>query len=415
MYNNLGEIAIDHKNYNLAIQYLTKSLQLNKEFKVIEGLDENYINLGIVYSKTGNIQEATECYKKGIEFCKQCGDNEHLVEGYHHLAEFYEETGNSNKALEVYKRYMQVNDTILTHKFENQVAQWQSIYELKNKEYQITTSKNELKVKNMIIQKDRILRQFLFAIVGFIILISLLIIINVQHKRIITDKENELQKHKIHELENEKMLLATQAVLKGEENERKRLARDLHDGLGGLLTGTKTAFNYMKGNVILNSETAKDFNHALSLLDTSIGELRRVAHNMMPEALVKLGLRDTLADYCSELSNANDIKMNFQFYGQFERVESDLEINSFRIIQELVNNAIKHSQASELVVQMIQEPHRLCFIVFDNGIGLDLNTIEQTKGIGLASIKSRVASFNGHFEFNSKPSKGTEFTIEFIV
>src|SRR5208337_1863416 len=117
------------------------SLKLNKEFKVIEGLDENYINLGNLYSKKGNIREATECYKKGIEYSEQCGDNKHLAEGYYNFAEFYEDNGNSNKALELYKQYIQVNDTVLSHKFHNQVAQWQSIYELKNKEYQITTAK----------------------------------------------------------------------------------------------------------------------------------------------------------------------------------------------------------------------------------------------------------------------------------
>jgi signal transduction histidine kinase len=209
--------------------------------------------------------------------------------------------------------------------------------------------------------------------------------------------------------------LATQSVLKGEESERKRLARDLHDGLGGLLSGVKTALNNMKGNVILTGENVDSFSQALGMLDNSITELRRVAHNMMPEALMKLGLKDTLTDFCNELDKVNPMNIAFQFYGQFSRVDTNLEINAFRIIQELVNNAIKHSEAKELVVQMIQEPNRLCFIVLDNGKGFNLKDLEHTKGIGLASIKSRVDSFNGQLEINSKPGKGTEITVEFLI
>jgi signal transduction histidine kinase len=171
----------------------------------------------------------------------------------------------------------------------------------------------------------------------------------------------------------------------------------------------------MKGNVVLNSESVDVFNQALGMLDTSITELRRVAHNMMPEALAKTGLKDTLSYFCSELDKVNPMSIIFQFVGQFARVDSNLEINVYRIIQELVNNAIKHSEAKELVVQMIQEPNRLCFVVLDNGKGLDMKEIEQTKGVGLASVKSRVNSFHGRIEINSKPLKGTEITMEFSI
>jgi signal transduction histidine kinase len=196
-------------------------------------------------------------------------------------------------------------------------------------------------------------------------------------------------------LENEKILLATQSILQGEEIERKRLAQDLHDGLGGLLSGTKLAFNNMKNNVVLPHESVNDFNQALVMLDTSIAELRRVAHNMMPEALMKLGLKDALSDFCTELNKGNPLHIIFQFYGQFKCLESNLEINVYRITQELINNAVKHSGATELVVQIMQEPTRLCLVVIDNGIGFDTTKTDNIKGVGLSSVKSRVDAFNG--------------------
>jgi signal transduction histidine kinase len=105
----------------------------------------------------------------------------------------------------------------------------------------------------------------------------------------------------------------------------------------------------------------------------------------------------------------------FRFYGKFERIDSNQEINGYRIIQELVNNSIKHSGADELVVQMLQEPNRLCFIVADNGKGFDLKDIGKKQSVGLNSIKSRVTSFNGQWEINSNIGKGTEVMVEFML
>jgi two-component system, NarL family, sensor kinase len=172
----------------------------------------------------------------------------------------------------------------------------------------------------------------------------------------------------------------------------------------------------MKGDIILSSESVSIFNQALGLLDSSIIELRRVAHNMMPEALMRLGLKDTLTDFCNDLDKAQPMQIIFQFYGEFKRLDANLEINIYRIIQELLNNAIKHSEATEVLVQMIQEPKRLCFIVLDNGKGfVDDKNLLQNKGVGLASIKSRVDTFNGQMEINSKQNKGTEISVEFSI
>lgn len=169
----------------------------------------------------------------------------------------------------------------------------------------------------------------------------------------------------------------------------------------------------MKGNVILTGASVNDFDHALSILDSSIAELRRVAHNMVPEALVRLGLNEALSDLCNELDKVNALKIIFQFYGEFSRLDTNLEINAYRIVQELINNAIKHSGAKELVVQIVQEPIRICFIVRDDGIGFDYKSILSAKGIGFSSVKSIVDSFNGQLQINSSLATGSEITVEF--
>lgn len=231
-------------------------------------------------------------------------------------------------------------------------------------------------------------------------------------KRLIAEQENKINKQLINELEKEKQLVATHAVLAGEENERRRLARDLHDGLGSILTGVKLKLANMKGNYILDEENRTDFGNALTMLDSAVSELRRVAHNLMPEALIKYGLKDALEDFCTNLENSN-VKVIFRFYGNFSRVDQKLETGSFRIVQELVNNALKHSGATQIIVQMVQEDSRLSLSVQDNGKGFDKNIIDKINTVGLNSIKSRVASLNDLIDIYTEEGKGTEIEVEF--
>jgi len=245
-----------------------------------------------------------------------------------------------------------------------------------------------------------------FLVIGLIILFCLGYEIRKKKQK----KKNISEKLK----ENQRILLATQSILRNEANERARLARDLHNGLGGMLSGTKLALNNMKGNVILTSENVHDFEHALKMLDNSIIELRRVAHGMMPEALVKLGLKEALSDFCYELDKVVQAKIVFLFYGENNRIVSDIEVNVYHIVVELVNNAIKQGGATEITIQMVQETGRLCLIVEDNGNGFDLEKI-NIMDIGLSLVQSRVDALGGQMEINTSPGKGCEITIELFI
>ena len=133
---------------------------------------------------------------------------------------------------------------------------------------------------------------------------------------------------------------------------------------------------------------------------------------MMPEALVKFGLNDALSDFCHGIAN-NEIEIKFQHFGVEARFESKIEIGIYRIAQELINNALKHSRAALILVQIIQEDDRVCLTIQDNGKGFDTGILKTSKGAGIANIRSRVESLNGVFDLTSEPEKGTEATIEF--
>jgi signal transduction histidine kinase len=181
--------------------------------------------------------------------------------------------------------------------------------------------------------------------VAAILLIAFLIYRNLKHR-------HTIQKQKITELETEKQLAATEAVLRGEEQERSRLAKDLHDGLGGMLSGVKLSFSAMKENLIMTSENAEAFERSIHQLDNSIREMRRVAHNMLPENLLKYGLDNALREFCIELGRTTSLETSYQSIDmEHQPFSQEISVTGYRVVQELANNVLKHSGAKHLLVQ----------------------------------------------------------------
>jgi two-component system, NarL family, sensor kinase len=204
-------------------------------------------------------------------------------------------------------------------------------------------------------------------------------------------------------------------MLKGQEEERSRMAKDLHDGLGGMLSGVKLSLGAMKGNMILSEANTRLFASVLDQLDHSINEMRRVAHNMMPEALVKLGLQQAVQDYCDGLNESNNLKFNTQFYGLEKRLDTASEIVVYRIVQELLNNVVKHANASEVLVQLMRHEKNLNITIEDNGRGFIVGEVDSQRSVGLNNVRSRVDYLKGQLDIKSAPGAGTSIHIECAV
>jgi len=300
--------------------------------------------------------------------------------------------GNKTKALEYFDRH----------------KQWMNVYSNKNYQLALTeievkyeTEKKDLELKAM--KKQTRLMVWLSISGCFVLLLSSIALLFLWRLSI---QKKRLAEQKVKQLEQEKQLIATQAVLDGETAERTRLARDLHDGLGGMLTAVKYNLNDMMKGVILENADVACFNNALNMLDDSIGELRRVAHHMMPESLSRYGLKPAISDFCNSIPVAK-----FTYYGDETRVDAKLEVMIYRIIHELVNNALKHSGASDILVQIVQDSDSISLIVQDNGCGFDISA--ESKGMGLQNIRSRVESYKGVMLIDSRKGEGTEINVEF--
>jgi two-component system, NarL family, sensor kinase len=210
--------------------------------------------------------------------------------------------------------------------------------------------------------------------------------------------------------ESEKQIIAMNSIIQGQEAERSRMAKDLHDGLGSMLSGIKLNLSSMKSSMMAHENDAQLFNKSIVQLDKAITEMRSIAHNMMPEALLKFGLSEALQDYCDGINESNLVKIKFTSIGLHKPLEKSIEIIFFRIVQELSNNAIKHAVAKNIFIQLNNHGLGVTLTIEDDGKGFDVTQI--TKGAGLQNVQSRIDYLKGSMEIHSKAGEGSTFIIE---
>ncbi len=316
-----------------------------------------------------------------------------------------------DKDISSYHHYLNLSDSLLQASIdENQLKNSQEL----EKKYETEKKEQQLKIQAAELSRKNLQNGALAAAVVVLILLGILLGYAFYNRQQLNKRQKEIQQQRIAQLEQEKQLAATQAVLKGQDEERTRLAKDLHDGLGGMLSGIKFSFGNMKDNMVMTAESHQAFERSMDMLDTSIKELRRVAHNMMPESLLKFGLDAALNDLCLQLNSTGVVKATYQSIGlKSVSVNRDIALNVYRIVQELLNNIMKHAAATEVLVQTTYGDNAFSITVEDNGRGFDARA--QTKGVGWESIRNRVAYLKGTVDVQSAAGKGTSVFIEFKV
>ena len=297
-----------------------------------------------------------------------------------------------------------IENQLRGEEMQNKTLLLEKKFETEKKETQIKLQQTELRQKSS-------LNKFLIAGAAGLMLISLLGYRNYKNRQ-------KIQQIKIDELEKQKQLTTTEALLKGEEQERTRLAKDLHDGLGGMLSGIKYSLTSVKEDLVMTPGNAQAFERSIDMLDSSIREMRRVAHNMMPEILVKYGLDIALKEFCTEIDQSGVIHVNYQSVGmQQTAIQQTTAVTIYRIVQELVNNSIKHAQAENILVQLHQsaQDNLLAVTIEDDGKGFDTDILNLPGGIGWQSINNRVEFLKGRVDIQSSAGKGTSVMIEITI
>ena len=210
------------------------------------------------------------------------------------------------------------------------------------------------------------------------------------------------QKQKIEQL---------RAIMEGEEKERKRIARDLHDGVSQTISAAKINLIAIENEIPFESaDQKKKFEKIVGLVDSSFREIRTISHNMMPNALLESGLALVIKQFVDDI-DSSVIKINLYTQGLEKHFDSSIETILYRVIQECVTNVIKHAQASQLDISLIKDDEGVRVTIEDNGKGFNLNDINAFTGIGLKNIFSRIDFLHGKVEFDSSPDNGTLVSI----
>lgn len=395
------------KNYLLSIDFFE---QTNDQYQ-LSGI---FQELGECYLNSNRIDEAELYLNKALNNSLQFGLHDVTRVTYRNLSDLKKKQGNYPKALDYLNHYLKWNDSIRVEQNQKQIKFLEAQYQNEKKVAEIARLQKDKKYQQLSLAQKSFFNYVLGGSLLTLLIIGILFFRNVKSKQKLSQQTTQLQIQRIRELEQEKKLISYNALLKGQEDERSRMAQDLHDGLGGMLSSVKLTLGAMKGNTILSEDNTRLFSRALDQLDQSISEMRRVAHNMMPEALVRFGMQQAIQDYCDGLREGSQQTINTQFYGLENRLDANTEIIVYRIIQELLNNVMKHAQASEVFVQVMRNDNNLNITIEDNGKGF-VNDASLKKGAGLTNVQARVDYLKGQIDIQSIIGHGTSIHIDCIV
>lgn len=438
-----AENLVELKHFYDAKKVLDKAFFILKNFPESNLNDSYFYSEGIYYAKQNKYTQALTSYEKGIksankhqnaialnrlkfaeyeilfklkDYEKAKNNLQYLLENtpfivdkknyYNELSKVYSAVKNYDKAYFYANKYNVVNDSLNNTKFQKEIVELEAKYKKAENEKKITALQSQNEKAALLVYNNR-LNSFLFAVLSILLFLIVLFlwILNKNQKKLSFQKEINHQQE-LTALENQQKLSVSNALIEGEEVERKRIARDLHDGLGSMLSGLKIHLKLAEKDNVSTTEVT-------TLLDNSIKELRNISQNLMPESLLKLSLEHALRDLC--MANSNTItNVEFQYLISKSNLSKNHQIFIYRIIQELLNNALKYANASEILVSCSQNKETFFITVEDNGVGFNVSEKSNT-GMGLRNIKNRVEFLNGKLEIESIINKGTSAYIELKV
>ncbi|MBC7695030.1 MAG: sensor histidine kinase [Burkholderiales bacterium] len=402
-YDNIGNVYFDLLEFTKAEDYYIKALAIREEFGDKKGMNTSYVNIGNLYIKQKKYKEAIDIHSKALASAKEINNKETMKEASNSLSASYEAIGDFKKALEYTKYSALIKDSIINSTFTEQISEMQTKYDVEKKDIEIAKNKAELKAKE---EKEFIKNIITSAI--FVLLILLFLVGFLFYRK----KQIEHRAKLDAEIASQKDT-RTKAILDAEEKERRRIAQDLHDGVGQLLSAAKLNLSNLESKLTNQNEDQKTaMDNALSLIDDSVKEVRSVSHNMMPNTLIKLGLGSAVREFITKLSNTPSLKIDLEIIGLDQRLDNQLETVLYRVIQEIVNNIIKHAKASQISMQLVRHETEINVMVEDNGVGFDASSIDTFEGIGLKGIITRIEFLDGSVHFDSNVGRGTTVIID---
>ncbi|MBO9611277.1 MAG: hypothetical protein J7619_01210 [Dyadobacter sp.] len=397
LYRKWGKAGLCIEHARLVLQYATANNDVQYQLIGTMGLaDGNRL--------AQNFRESIRYYNQALQLGKEKAVVIQLDDIYKGLSEAHEHLHDNGPALDYYKKYIVYRDSVSNEKIRKNAAELEVKYQTAEKEKVLSQNKLQLAQKDLQLQKSR---SYIYYALGAFVLVSLVAILLYLQSRY----KKQSHARELQSIQQQKELQLLQALMQGEEKERSRIAKDLHDGVAGMLAAVKMHLSSTGSADGLLKEDG--YRQGMNLLDEATDEIRKTSHNLMPEVLLRHGLDVALSRYCERVSSNKALKIQYDSWGEIDRFADSFELSVYRIVQELLNNIIKHSKASHGMVQLTQQDDLLSISIEDNGVGLATGGNDQG-GMGLHSLQSRIKAMNGKIDIKESED-GFAAYLEFEI
>jgi signal transduction histidine kinase len=401
--NSLGRVFLYKNDPEQAMACFLKAEQLGRDSRIRGIRISAYYPLGYTSFLLGDNKNAIRYLEYFLAESETIGMPVDVANGHRTLADIYAKTGAYEKAFLHERRYNKIRDSLINKENVQAVRLLEVRYHTAEKDRALarsalllTRQEAQLKMKNF----------WIASIAGGALLLTAFMISLYRSYR----SRQYLQTEQMRTWQQEQEISQLKAIMKGEEQERARIARELHDGIGGMLVSASLTLGAVKEE---HPELAhiRKIGDLKGILHDIASEVRKTAHNLMPDVLIRHSLEDALGIYCDNINAGSQLEIELQFQGDFDGLDKSVELLLYRITQELVQNVVKHARATYAAILIRQDGEKLSITVEDNGVGFD--TDREYDGIGLQNLRYRVQALKGEISIMSAPGRNTTVYIEF--
>ena len=397
-YKIMGDVYLGSQNYEKALQAYLKSGEIAENISLFHQLVVAKIGMGRVFLETNRIEEALNIALEAENMAKDKNSTLLKTDANYLLSMIYEEKRDFEKSLIHFRKHVVLQEEINNTTIMNQIydVELKQLDQL-NQMQQLEIDKNELAIS----KKNTLL--FSLYLVVFLMLIGFYLAYRNHHHK----QETKLRETVI-ELNKRK----SNAALEAEIGERKRIGKNLHDSLGYLLSLAGLNASVLQNRKDLTEEKRKELLASLmESIDDAFEEVRNISHNLAPSLLSTHGLMGALKNISTRVNQNAELKMSFDTFNLDKGLDDLIENVLYRTIQEIVNNTLKHAQASKLFIQLAQDDNEITLMAEDNGKGFNSENKQQATGLGLSHITSGIENLNGTIYIDSKLGRGTIISI----
>ena len=397
--NNTGAIYYFLGDYENAYKYFDHSRRVATEANDSITVNQAIINIGEYYEIKK--RDPLPSYFQALAYFEKTKNNALINYVATDISNFYKSRGKFDLALQYYQKAVKAGEENSGLQAKKNLALIQTQYETEKKAQQISILNKENTIQKLSISS----RNKTIGIIAGLFVLSLIM------GGLFYNRHQLKQKALMQEQTLKQQDALTKAVVDAEENERTRIASDLHDGVGQLFSAVKMNLSGLFERITMDREEDRFLaENTLALVDESCKEVRTISHQMMPNMLLRSGIASDLKSFIEKI-DADSLKVSLEASGFKNKLESTVETMLYRIIQESINNVIKHAKATHLNITLNRTAAGISAIIKDNGIGFDSSKAENFTGIGLKNIQTRIAYLKGTIAYNSAPGQGTEVNI----